>query len=50
VENQAPKPVRIELTDEQKARLRDMTGKEVEALEFTAEELEARITPRQPLN
>ena len=39
------KKIRIELTDEQKAELKKMTGKDAEALELTAEELEERIAP-----
>lgn len=38
-------PVRIELTDEQKAQLKQATGKDAAALELTAEELEDRIAP-----
>ena len=37
--------VRIELTPEQKANIRSATGKDAEAVEFTVEELEARIAP-----
>jgi hypothetical protein len=37
--------VRIELTPEQKAEVRNATGKDAEAVEFTVEELEARIAP-----
>ncbi len=39
------KKFRIELTAEQKEELKKMTGKEAEALELTAEELEERIAP-----
>lgn len=39
------KPVRIELTDEQRAQLKNATGKNAEALEFSVEELEERIAP-----
>ena len=38
-------PVRIKLTDEQKAAIRNVTGKDAEALELTVEELEERIAP-----
>ena len=38
-------PVRIKLTDEQKAAVRNATGKDAEALELSAEELEERIAP-----
>jgi len=37
--------IRIELTPEQKASLRSTTGKDAEAVEFSVEELEARIAP-----
>jgi hypothetical protein len=36
---------RIELTAEQKAQVRDATGKEAEAVELSVEELEERIAP-----
>ncbi len=37
---------RIELTPEQKAQVRNQTGKDAEAVELTVEELEERIAPR----
>ncbi|MEX2284136.1 MAG: hypothetical protein WEE89_16740 [Gemmatimonadota bacterium] len=40
--------IRIELTAEQKRIIADQTGKEIAALEFTAEELEQRIAPLRP--
>ncbi len=43
-----PKKVRIELTAEQKAAIKNVTGKDAEALELSAEELEERIAPRRP--
>jgi hypothetical protein len=36
---------RIELTPEQKDTIRKATGKDAEAVEFSVEELEARIAP-----
>ncbi|HEX9727325.1 MAG TPA: hypothetical protein VGA37_02325 [Gemmatimonadales bacterium] len=39
------KPVRIELTPEQQAELKRITGKDASALELSAEELEDRIAP-----
>jgi hypothetical protein len=39
--------IRIELTEEQKAQLREATGKEASAIELTAEELEDRVSPRK---
>ena len=38
--------VRIELTAEQKQLIKKETGKEAEAVELTAHELEERIAPR----
>jgi uncharacterized small protein (DUF1192 family) len=38
-------PVRINLTEEQKAQIRSQTGKNAEAVEFSVEELEERIAP-----
>ena len=37
---------RIELTPEQKAQVRNATGKDAEAVELSVEELEERIAPR----
>jgi uncharacterized small protein (DUF1192 family) len=37
--------VRIELTPEQKAKVRAATGKDAEAVELSVEELEERIAP-----
>lgn len=39
--------IRIELTDEQKKQIREKTGKDAEAIELTAEELEDRVSPMQ---
>ena len=41
------KEVRIELTEEQKKAIREQTGQEATAIEFTVEELEQRIAPRR---
>jgi hypothetical protein len=38
-------PVRISLTEEQKAQIRAQTGKDAEAVEFSVDELEDRIAP-----
>jgi hypothetical protein len=38
--------VRIELTDEQKAKIKEATGQDAQAVELSAEELEERIAPR----
>jgi hypothetical protein len=38
-------PIRINLTDDQKAQIRSKTGKEADTLEFAVEELEERIAP-----
>jgi hypothetical protein len=37
--------VRIELTPDQKAKVREATGKDADAVELSVEELEERITP-----
>lgn len=39
------KPIRLELTEEQRKKIREATGKEAEAIELTAEELEERVSP-----
>jgi len=39
--------IRIELTEEQKAKIREATGQEAAAIELTAEELEDRVSPRK---
>ena len=36
---------RIQLTPEQKAQVKNVTGKEAEAVELSVEELEERIAP-----
>jgi hypothetical protein len=42
--------IRIELTENQKQTIRDATGKDLEAIEFTAEALEDRIAPARSLH
>jgi hypothetical protein len=37
--------IRIELTNEQKQQIKAVSGEEVTALEFTAQELEERVAP-----
>jgi hypothetical protein len=39
--------IRIELTPEQKAKIRDMTGKDADTLDLYVEELEERIAPKK---
>ena len=39
--------IRIELTEDQKAKIRQATGQEASAIELTAEELEDRVSPRK---
>jgi hypothetical protein len=39
------KNIRLQLTEEQKAAIKDATGKSAEAVEFTVQELEERIAP-----
>ena len=41
---------RIELTPDQKAKIRAATGKDAEAVELSLEELEERITPTARFN
>ena len=43
--NDKRRSVRIELTPDQKKQIKDASGQEVEALEFTQEELEQRVAP-----
>lgn len=38
-------PVRLTLTEEQKAQIRDKTGKDAESVELSVSELEDRIAP-----
>lgn len=45
MEKKGERNVRIELTEEQKQKIREQTGKDAEAIELTAEELEDRIAP-----
>jgi uncharacterized small protein (DUF1192 family) len=40
------KVVRIDLTSEQKEQVRQATGKDAQAVEFSVQELEERIAPR----
>jgi hypothetical protein len=43
--DQKKNPIRIQLTDEQRAKLREQTGQDAAAIEISAEELEERIAP-----
>lgn len=40
--------VRIVLTEEQKKQIKEASGEDVSAIEFTVQELEQRITPLLP--
>lgn len=42
--------VRIDLTSEQKQRVKAQTGRDADAIELTVQELEARIAPRMAGN
>ena len=42
--------VRIDLTPDQKQRVKAQTGRDAEAIELTVQELEARIAPRLGAN
>jgi uncharacterized small protein (DUF1192 family) len=39
------RPVRLTLTDDQKAQIRNQTGKDAESIELSVSELEDRIAP-----
>ncbi len=43
-------PYRLQLTTQQRAEIRELTGKEAESLELTVEELEERINPGLSVN
>ncbi|HET7241119.1 MAG TPA: hypothetical protein VFI77_08160 [Gemmatimonadales bacterium] len=45
--SESKSPFRIELTPEQKAKVRNATGKDAEAVELSVEELEERIAPKK---
>ena len=45
--SESKSPFRIELTPEQKAKIRNATGKDADAVELSVEELEERIAPRK---
>ena len=45
--SESKSPFRIELTPDQKAKVRNATGKDAEAVELSVEELEERIAPRK---
>ena len=44
MEKETPR-IRIELTTEQRKQIKEASGEDVTALEFTAQELESRIAP-----
>jgi len=44
----AEKRVLLKLTDEQKRAIKELTGKEAEAIECTQEELEMKLAPTLP--
>jgi uncharacterized small protein (DUF1192 family) len=43
-------PVRLTLTEDQKAQIRNQTGKDAEAVELSVSELEDRIAPVTKFN
>lgn len=45
-----PHFVRLNLNEEQKEQVREETGKEAEAIELTAKELEERIAPARSMD
>ena len=44
METQSPR-IHLELTDEQRERIKSVSGKDVSSLDLTIEELEGRIVP-----
>jgi len=45
MESEKPR-IRIELTEEQKQKIKQASGEEISVIEFTMQELEERIAPR----
>jgi len=45
----AKQPVRIDLTEAQKAEIRTKTGKDAQAVELSVDELEDRIAPMKTM-
>ena len=45
MENEKPR-IRIELTEDQKQKIKQASGEEISVIEFTMQELEERIAPR----
>ncbi len=45
MENKGKQVIQIKLTPEQKEQVRQQTGKDAEAIELAAQELEERIAP-----
>ena len=45
MENEKPR-IRIELTEDQKRKIKQASGEEISVIEFTMQELEERIAPR----
>ena len=45
-----PDPIRIELSPEQRQKVKTATGRDVTFIELTVQELEARIAPRLAAN
>ena len=44
MKNEKPR-IRIELTEEQKKKIKEVSGEEISVIEFSPEELEDRIAP-----
>jgi hypothetical protein len=45
MDNEKPR-IRIELTEDQKQKIKQASGEEISVIEFTMQELEERIAPR----
>jgi uncharacterized small protein (DUF1192 family) len=43
--SESKQPVRLKLTEDQKAQIRNQTGKDAESVELSVSELEDRIAP-----
>ena len=46
MDNKHEEVIKIDLTDAQKAQVKQVTGKDAESIELGAQELEERIAPR----
>jgi hypothetical protein len=42
--------IRIELTEDQKRKIKETSGEEISVIEFTTQKLEERVAPRRTAN